>query len=230
MHATAGCSLLAVALALTACGSQSDSTAPETGAVIPVLVTGTVHDSLSGGPVREALVTTTIDNALTDANGRYELLAKPGSVRLSVIHPHYARRSFNRAAAEGASHALRIIPLTPTVLGCDVRDGTMWMLVVDLQGRKTIVRRDSSGVTLGSEPDRRWVVAHEFTWWALDALTWLVEGPEAGPDEAATAEWHLYDTDGNVRPHRCGSRAVPVLGSAGGGDTGTDTATGHTPE
>ena len=203
---------LAIA-AVLACADARVPTEPATAAAgpLPVPVTGIVRDSLGGGPISDALVTTTVGNALTDADGRFRVFAPRGRASFRVAHRHYSLKSFETTVDENASVALSVAPLGPTVLGCDVRRGRMWMLVRDLQGRKTVVRRDSSGVTLGEGADRRWVVAHEFSWGPLDALTWLVEGPPASFSEISTAVWRLFDTDGNVRPHRCGGQAVPVV-------------------
>jgi hypothetical protein len=156
--------------------------------------------------------------------------APRGRTRIHVAHPLYSLKSFARVVEPEAGFALDIAPLGPTVVGCEVRQGVLWMLVVELQGRKTVVRRDSSGVTLGRGATQRWVVAHEFTWWALDALTWLVEGPPAVPDEIGTAEWHLFDTDGNLRPHGCGGEVVPGRDDEdGGGTNDTTVAAAATP-
>ena len=207
-------------VAAGACRGDSAPTEPASDGILTAAVSGFVRDSLGGRPVAEALVTTAIDRALTDASGRFEVNAPRGRTRFHVAHAQYSLKSFSAYAEPGAGLTLEIAPLGPTVLGCEVRQGVMWMLVADLQGRKTIVRRDSSGVTLGEGPARRWVVAHEFTWWALDELRWLVDGPPAAPAEVATAEWWLFDTDGNVRRHGCGGEAVPLRDEDGGGDGG----------
>jgi hypothetical protein len=215
---------LAISLVVTAaaCGGDTAPTDPGSDGILPVEVFGSVRDSLGARPVADALVTTAIARALTDANGRFSVLAPRGRTRIHVAHTQYSLKSFDAYAEPGAGLTLEIAPLGPVVLGCEVRQGVMWMLVADLQGRKTIVRRDSSGVTLGDGAARRWVVAHEFTWWALDELTWLVDGPPASPEELATAQWWLFDTDGNVRRHGCGGEAVPVRGESDGGDGGAE--------
>lgn len=193
----------------TGCGGDAPPTAPAVPGPLPVLIAGSVRDSLLGAAVADALITTSLGTALTDPLGRFSVVAPRGRTRIHVAHPFYALKSFERVTEPDARFAFEVAPLGPTVVGCDVRQGVMWMLVVELQGRKTVVRRDSSGVTLGQGAAERWVVAHEFTWWALDAFTWLVEGPPAAPDEIATAEWRLFDTDGNLRPHGCGGEPVP---------------------
>jgi hypothetical protein len=219
-HLVLSLAISLVATAAAACRGDSAPTAPGPDGVLPAEVSGSVRDSLGGRPVADALVTTAIARALTDRDGRFSVLAPRGRTRIHVAHTQYALKSFDAYAEPGAGLTLEIAPLGPVVLGCEVRQGVMWMLVVDLQGRKTIVRRDSSGVTLGDGAARRWVVAHEFTWWALDELTWLVDGPPASHAEVGTAEWWLFDTDGNVRRHGCGGDAVPVRGESGGGDDG----------
>jgi hypothetical protein len=205
----------AAALACSGDGSPTEAAAPGT-TPLPVQISGTVRDSLTGRGVAEALVTTATGRALADEAGRFTVVAPRGRTRIHVAHPQYSLKSFERVAAPEAGFPLDVAPLAPTVLGCEVRQGVMWMLVADLQGRKTIVRRDSSGVTLGGGDAPRWIVAHDFTWWAIDELTWLVDGPAASPDDVATARWRLFDTDGNVRPHGCGGDPVPVRGDDGG--------------
>ena len=215
--------LVAAAVACSGDAAPTESAAPGS-TPLPVQIKGTVRDSLTSRGVSNALVTTAIAHTLADEQGRFTVIAPRGRTRIHVAHPQYSLKSFDRMAAPDEGFRLDLAPLAPTVLGCEVRQGVMWMLVVDLQGRKTIVRRDSSGVTLGAEKSQRWIVAHDFTWWALDELTWLVDGPAAAPADVATAQWWLFDTDGNVRQHACGGEVVPVRDDdGGGGGAGGDT-------
>lgn len=215
--------LVPVTAVALGCGGETPPTAPAIPGPLPVLVAGSVRDSLLGVAVPDALVTTAIGSALTDQLGRFSVAAPRGRARIHVAHASYSLKSFERVAEPDAGFALDVAPLGPTVVGCDVRQGVMWMLVVELQGRKTVVRRDSSGVTLGRGGTERWIVAHDFTWWALDPLTWLVEGPPAAPDEIGTAEWRLFDTDGNLRPHGCGGEPVPGRDDDDGGGASDST-------
>ena len=211
-------------VAAGACRGDSAPTEPASDGILTAAVAGFVRDSLGGRPVAEALVTTAVDRALTDASGRFEVNAPRGRTRFHVAHAQYSLKSFSAYAEPGAGLTLEIAPLGPTVLGCEVRQGVMWMLVADLQGRKTIVRRDSSGVTLGEGPARRWVVAHDFTWWALDELRWLVDGPpqrrrksrrRSGGCSTPTAT--SAGTGAAARRCRCATRMAGATGEAGWG-------------
>lgn len=220
MRASLGWSLVPfVSVAAAGCGGDITSAVEREPPPVPVAVSGVVVDSLTGRAVPAALVSTAGGSAITDESGRFELTARLGAGSFRVTHQQYEFKTFQLNLDAGTGYRLEVAPLGPTVLGCAVRDGRMWMLVVDLQGRKTIVRRDSSGVTLGEAGAERWLPAHEFTWWALDELHWLVDGPPASSAEVGTARWHLFDTDGNVRPHRCGPAEVPDREEPdGGGD------------
>lgn len=207
-------------VASAACTADGTITDPATPGPLPVLIGGVVRDSLSSDGIGAALVTTAIGTAFTDDAGRFEVLAPAGSTTVRVAHPQYVIKQTRGTARSQATFGFALAPLGPVVLGCTLRDGRAWLLVIDLQGRKTIVRRDSSGVHLGEGALARWLPAHEFTWWALDSLTWLVDGPPATAAELVSAEWRLFDTDGNLRPHRCGGQTVPLRDEPqDGGDT-----------
>jgi hypothetical protein len=201
---------LLLVIAAAGCSGGEAAMAPEPPRALPVSISGAVTDSLTGAGVADAMVTTEIGTAITDAAGRFTVLAPSHDVRLRVLHIQYELRTLRRTVREGALLHVPVVPLAPVVRGCRLSDGRTWTLIADLQGRKTIVRRDSSGVMVGEEDARRFIAGHRFDWWAVDDHHWIMEGPAVTAEELAGAEWRIFDTDGNLRPHRCGRAEVPV--------------------
>lgn len=108
-------------------------------------VSGTVTDTLSGGPVQGALVSVNSDygaSAVTGADGRYVLNGlAPGSARLSISRHGYAARSLPLALTEHEDRTLDVglVRLTGTI------DGTVTDLLAGSPIEGAVVRARLGG-------------------------------------------------------------------------------------
>jgi len=100
--------MLALAATGQAAAQDTAQTAP------PAILAGTVYDTVSGGPLRLAVVRVVATGAttLTDDNGRFRITTAPGEIRLEIRRIGYQPTSATVTAGPGVTeHVLYVRPV-----------------------------------------------------------------------------------------------------------------------
>ncbi len=179
--------LTAAAIAgLVACGGSPP--APDEPAIPEprVPLTGVVLDSLAGLPVAGARVLGTDSVVVTDAGGSFRLLVPTRPLVILVMASGYGSHALPVSLQGPAHRTVRLRRLAPAVLGCAIVSDTVYATVVDLQGRKTVNRREGSVAVISSGGQAVVLTGLAWYWRPLDSLTLaVVIPPPAGAVAAA---------------------------------------------
>jgi len=196
-------------LALAACRGAGSGPAGLDDAEEP-LVEGrfVVVDSVSGSPLAGATVLAGSRQGVTDASGQVTILVPRGPTLVSAHLAGYDAVTLESRAAAGLLELL-LRPSPPRVAACRVSGGRLVAVASDFAGRKTILRRARSEVTLeGPAFGVITVPVLEWTWKAVDTWSYVVTVPlPAG--ELTRASWRVYDQELNVTPIDCDPRMPP---------------------
>ncbi len=165
-----------------------------------------VLDSVSGSPLPGATVLAGSRQGVTDASGQVTLIVPRGPTFVSAHLAGYDAVTLESRAPVGLGE-LRLRPSPPRVAGCRVNGSRLVAVATDFAGRKTILRRARSEVTLEGEAFGSVTVpVLEWTWKAVDTWSYVVTVPlPAG--EVTRATWRVYDGELNVLPAECDPRA-----------------------
>lgn len=207
-------SLWFVLFCCTAClGGGEGPAEPGRGAGGPgptVLVDGVVLDSLRGIPVPNASVSLGDTGTMTDVAGRFRLFAPTGAVPLLVLAYGHEARSMVLSLPGATRSTITLRRLAPLLVACALQADTIHALIVDLQGRKTLNRREGSTVALTAPSGITVLNGFSWRWTAIDNLTWRVRVPVAG-DAVSRIAWQLRDIDGNLDASECSQVAAPPM-------------------
>ncbi len=114
-------------------------------------------------------------------------------------------------SVQGATRStITLRRLAPLLMACALQADTIHALIVDLQGRKTLNRREGSTVTLTAPSGFTVLNGFAWRWTAIDNLTWRVRVPVVG-DSVSRIAWQLRDSDGNLDASECGQVAAPPM-------------------
>lgn len=197
-------------LTLTACrGSGSGPAGLDDAEELLVEARFVVLDSVSGGPLSGATVLAGSRQGVTDASGQVTLLVPRGPTLVSAHRAGYDVVTLEARAAAGLLELL-LRPSPPRVAQCRVSGSRLVAIASDFAGRKTILRRARSEVTLEGEASGSIIVpVLEWTWKAVDTWSYVVTVPlPAGGVTRAT--WRVYDSELNVQPVECDPRAPEI--------------------
>jgi hypothetical protein len=167
-----------------------------------------VLDSISAGVIPGATVLAGSRQGVTDAAGQVTLLVPRGPTQVSAFVAGYDAVTIDAFAPDGPRLIL-LRPSAPRVAGCRVSGSRLVAVASDFAGRKTILRRARSEVTLeGPAFGLITVPVLEWTWKAVDTWSYVVTVPlPAG--ELTRASWRVYDQELNVTPIDCDPRMPP---------------------
>jgi hypothetical protein len=161
-----------------------------------------VRDSVTGDPIVGATVAVNDKRTTTDSAGGFSLGAPSHFIALQIYHPAYADYLKTQTVPDDGSLVVVLPPLAPYAWACRTAGDSVVANVTDLQGRKTIVRRDTSGVRAIRGTDTSFHTAYIWRWIPIDYLTYEVRlRVEGGPFEAL--RWHIYDTRGHILERPC---------------------------
>lgn len=165
---------------LVACGSPPP--APDETAIPEqrVLLTGVVLDSLAALPVAGARVLGTDSMVVTDAAGSFRIMVPTGPFTILVTHPDYESYGLSVTLEVPAHRIVQLRRLAPAVLGCRIASDTVYATVVDLQGRKTVNRREGSVAIVRSGGQEVVLSGLSWSWQPVDSLTLAVSIPPPG--------------------------------------------------
>jgi hypothetical protein len=196
--------------ALVACGSPPP--APDETAIPEqrVLLTGVVLDSLAGLPVAGARVLGTDSVEVTDAAGSFRLMVPARPFTVLVTHPGYEGYALSVALQMPAHRIVRLRRLAPAVLGCRIAADTVYATVVDLQGRKTVNRREGSVAILRSGGQDVMLSGLSWYWQPVDSLTLAVFIPPPG-GRVTGATLTVSDVAGFRGTAECFWAGLPVI-------------------
>ncbi len=204
----------AVVICCSACLGGGDGPAePGRDAAGPgptVLVDGVVLDSLRGVPVPNASVSVGDTGTMTDVAGRFRLFAPTGAVPVLVLAYGHEARSMVLSVHGSTRSTITLRRLAPLLVACGLQADTIHALIVDLQGRKTLNRREGSTVALTGPSGITVFNGFAWRWTAIDNVTWRVRVPGVG-DSVSRIAWQLRDTDGNLDASECSQVAAPPL-------------------
>jgi len=194
-------------LALAACrGGGSGPAGLDDGEEPLVEARFVVLDSVSAAPLAGATVLAGSRQGVTDAFGQVTLMVPRGPTLVSAHRVGYDAVTLEARAASAATELL-LRPSPPRVAQCRVSGSRLVAVASDFAGRKTILRRARSEVTLEGEAFGSIIVpVVGWTWKAVDTWSYVVTVPlPAG--EVARATWRVYDSELNVQPVECDPRA-----------------------
>ena len=213
---------LVAALALAAngwaCGSAPSPAGtgeePPDDDPITLRIVGKVSDSLLSqaiGPV-ELVVG---QNALTtDSAGAFEADVVQGALEISANVDGYLPHTVRDTVFVTTYIPVRLRRLAPAVTACFIDRDTVRATVIDLDGRKTIDRRERSRLRLLAPTPVDSITAYELYWNPVDILTWHVVAP-LGRFDITDTEWLLEDETGRTTVQRCRAVWRPPLDTAG---------------
>ena len=196
-------------LALAACRGGGSGPAGLDDADEPLVAAQfVVLDSVSAGPLAGATVLAGSRQGVTDASGQVTLMVPRGP---TLVSAHLAGYDAATLEARAPEEPLRLLlrPSAPRVAECRVSGSRLVAVASDFAGRKTILRRARSEVTLeGAAFGSVTVPVLEWTWKAVDTWSYVVTVPlPAG--EVTRATWRVYDSELNVFPVECDPRSLP---------------------
>jgi hypothetical protein len=177
--------------------------------VAMVAITGTVYDSLTGGPAPNVHVEFGGKVLFTDAAGKFTANTPEGMVRVLVNSPDFetVERWISVPPSQISLPLRRQAPL-PT--NCRLEDGVFRAVVVDLQGRKSLERWSRSTLTLRLPGEERTIGALAWGYRGLDSYHWELTIADAGPT-LERVDWRLFDSDLNLYTGSC----IPTRTSGG---------------
>lgn len=175
-----------------------------------VQVDGLVVDSLRGSPVPRATVSLGDTGTLTDEAGRFRLFVPQGPAPLLVLALGHETRSQVLTVNGTTRSTVQLRRLSPFLQACAVQADTIHALIVELQGRKTLNRREGSTVSLTTPSGTTVLDGFAWRWTAIDNVTWWVRIPVPGASPSRIS-WQLRDTDDNMHAADCSQVAPPSL-------------------
>ena len=177
---------------VAACG---DDVAPRTARVLGLLL-----DSLANRPVDSQFVYwtvgTTLDSTKTNQAGEFTFEIPSGAVRLT--YSDYARyENFDRTIAlrRDTAIVLRVRRTLPFLREFSITPGgILQATIVDLQGAATVAQDNATWVVYnyGTVSQSSAIQAPQWTWSAVDALTWRVS-VTTGSTGITNAYWNVMD-------------------------------------
>lgn len=173
-----------------------------------VQVDGLVLDSLGGSPVPRATVSLGDTGTATDEAGRFRLFVPRGPVSLLVLAFGHEARSQVLTVNGTTRSTVQLRRLSPFLQACAVQADTIHALIVELQGRKTLNRREGSTVSLTTPSGTTVLNGFAWRWTAIDNVTWRVRIPVPG-ESPTRVSWQLRDTDDNLHAADCSQVAPP---------------------
>jgi hypothetical protein len=195
----------AVLAGLVACrgGGVGPAAPDESDDVFPVTIV--VRDSISNDFLPGAIVLAGARQGITDETGRVTLTVPRGPVIVAAYVAGYDPVSMEVPEVGTAALAIGLRPAAPRVSSCGLRGSLLEAVATDFAGRKTILRRARSEVTLeGPEFGSVVVPVIEWTWKAIDTWSYQVTVPR--PGEVTRATWRVLDDALNVEPVVCDPR------------------------
>lgn len=196
-------------VSLAACrGAGSGPAGPEDSGEPLVEAQFVVLDSVSAAVIPGATVLAGSRQGVTDAAGQVTLLVPRGPTLVSAFVAGYDAGTIQSLAPDGPLQIL-LRPSAPRIAECRLSGSRLAALATDFAGRKTILRRARSEVTLeGPAIGAVTVPVLEWTWKAVDTWSYVVTVPlPAG--EVTRATWRVYDRELNVVPIDCDPRVPP---------------------
>jgi hypothetical protein len=196
-------------LGLAACRG-GDSGPDEPGDPDERLVEATfeVIDSVTSVALAGATVLAGGSQGVTNGEGRVILRVPAGPVEAVAVAAGYDA-SDRVTSGPGVPVLLALRPAPPWVSECRTEGSRLVALASDYAGRKTILRRARSEVTLeGPDIGSVTVPVVQWTWKAVDTWSYVVTVPLPG-GEVTRATWRVYDRELNVAPLDCVPGAPP---------------------
>jgi len=173
-------------------------------------VDGVVLDSLRGIPVPNASVSIGDTGTMTDVAGRFRLFSPTGAVPVLVLAYGHEARSLVLSVYGTTRSTITLRRLAPLLIACTLQADTIHALIVDLQGRKTLNRREGSTVALTVPSGITVLNGFSWRWTPIDHLTWRVRVPVGGAP-VSRISWQLRDLDGNLDASDCSQVAPPPM-------------------
>ncbi len=186
--------LLGIAL-LAACYGPSPTTSSEGTAQGRVEIHGRVYDSLTGLPIARTDIAFGDTTVQTGLDGSYRVTVLPGPITLRVRLGLYEEYRLDGQLLGPRQVDFPLRRLNPALTGCAISADTVYAVIVDLQGRKTLNRADGSRILLTAMTEDTVVVAWDWNWRALDEFTWRATVPTRGR-RVDRAVWTLRDQQG----------------------------------
>ena len=213
-------SLLA-ALALAASGGCGTAPSP-VGAgeeppgegLITIRIVGKVSDSLLSQPVGPVALVVGPHALTTDSAGAFQADVPQGALVISADVDGYLPHTVRSTVFVTTYIPVRLRRLAPAVTACYIDRDTVRATVIDLDGRKTIDRRERSRLRLLAPTPIDSMTAYELYWNPVDILTWHVLAP-LGRFDVTDTEWLLEDETGRTTVQRCRAVWRPPLDTAG---------------
>jgi carboxypeptidase family protein len=193
---------------LAGCGGQGDGAAGPPEPQPRVEVTGTVADTFSRAPLSGVRVVGVDAATESQADGTFRLSVPAGPTGVLLSADGYESASVRLTGQPGARLTVTLRPFRPVVLGCVVDSGLIQATVVDLQGRRTIDRRDGSYVFVRAAGETTLLTGLTWSWRTVDSLTYLVlvKAP-TGPVEQASM--FVSDVEGYSSQVGCYTQPPP---------------------
>ena len=204
MRRTAPLTILGLVLA---CGEMAGPPAQDQGPSIYYTISGVVMDSVLSTPIPGIRVLVGDSVAFADAYGSFVTAQSPGQKVLAIRDTRYEDLTISHHFDRSESVTLTVRGQAPYVTQCAFSRESVSAVIVDLQGRKTVNRRDQSTLVTRTAGMAVSSNAYSWTWNPIDNLTWLTTVPSVGaaPD---SVEWRVEDADGYMRPTRCVNRTA----------------------
>jgi hypothetical protein len=196
-----------ILLCCAACGDPKTPNSPSEDPAHYLPVSGTVYDSVLGQAIPGLRVLVGDSAVLTDTFGRFSTMHRSGAFVIAVNDSRY--ETFTRPDRLQGNNivVLSLRGRAPYVTSCEFGADSVMATMVDLQGRKTINRRNGSFLTAELPGDSLQNDAYSWSWRPIDDFTWRTASPVSS--SASAVEWRLEDADGNSRTTRCVRSAPP---------------------
>ncbi len=198
--------LIPIAL-LAACYGPGPTSPPEKPPASRVEIYGRIFDSLTGFPIAGLFVLIADTAVRTGLDGSYRTTVPAGSLTLRVRFGLYEEYQLTALLLSPRQVDFPLRRLNPALTGCTISADTVHAVIVDLQGRKTLNRADGSSIILTDQGGDTVVSAWDWSWRAVDELTWRARVPTGGR-RIDRAVWTLRDQQGYGEFVDC--QAVPA--------------------
>lgn len=168
-------------------------------APLSAVVSGVILDSIANLPVDGQFVYitvgTTTDSTKTSATGQFTFTVPTGDVRLTYPDPaRYELYDRTIAVRRDTLIVLKLRRTLPFLRSFSVTAGVLHATIVDLQGGNTIAQDNSTWVVYdyGLATQSSAISADQWTWTAVDALTWSVS-VDTHNSTLTDAYWNVMD-------------------------------------
>ncbi len=178
-----------------ACGEAPDEATTGPPRAPRYVLTGVAYDSAVGLPAPGVKVTVGSPSTVTDEIGRYRLVVDSGRHVLTAPDSLYEPYQQTPIVTGDRVLDLQLRRLTPYVTGVVFVRDTIYATVVDLQGRRTLDRRQLSRLEVRGPGTVFTVTASRWAWLAIDLESWRVVVP-VGRDDLTEATWRVMDIEG----------------------------------